>query len=113
VAGASGRSADISVGDCGDPALQSSKPPPKSGSVPLFDETELAVRITPDRSLADFFVQGGRWSGTVAWKSKTPRAAGDSQVSLWASTAGVKADLAVHAMGCGWENPSYTEHPTM
>ena len=39
-------------------------PGPKSGGgFPLFDETEVTVRVTPDRSVADFFVQGGRAVG--------------------------------------------------
>ena len=33
----------------------------------LFDEDSVTVRITPDRSVADFFVQGGRWSATTSW----------------------------------------------
>ena len=44
--------------------------PAKGGgrSVELFDgEAAVTVRIMPDRSLADFFVQGGRFAGTVAW----------------------------------------------
>lgn len=79
----------------------------------LTDESELKVRILPDRSLADFFVHGGRWSGTHAWASKTPRAAGDSTVSVWSKADGVKADVDVWAMSCGWLNPSYTENPTL
>ena len=27
--------------------------------------------------------------------------------------AGIKADIDVYGMGCGWLNPSYTEHPTI
>ena len=36
-------------------------------TVPLFDEKTVTVRITPDRSLADFFVQGGRWATHPRW----------------------------------------------
>ena len=84
-------------------------------SFPLFDdESELKLRILPDRSLADFFVQGGRWSGTISWQARGPRAAGDSTVAVWSnSTSEVKADIDVFGMGCGWVDPSYTEHPTM
>ena len=64
-------------------------------------------------SLADFFVQGGRFSGTLAWKAKAPRAAGDSAVLLWSKTAGVTADVDVYGMGCGWLDPSYTDKPTI
>lgn len=109
--GTTGRVADVTVGSCGSTMFNSvvSKEIP----IPLFDESELTVRITPDRSVADFFVQSGRWSGTLAWQSTIPRAADDSQVTLWTSTAGVKADIDVYGMGCGWVNPSYTEHPDM
>jgi len=55
--GTQGRRAAVALGPCGD------QRPKSSGSVPLFDETALTVRITPDRSVADFFVQGGRFSG--------------------------------------------------
>lgn len=84
-----------------------------NNTIPLFDETEVSVRVLPDRSLADFFVQGGRWSGTVAWLEKSPRLAVDSGVQVWSSTAGVTADVEVFSMGCGWANPSYTDNPTM
>ena len=86
--------------------------PAPSTAVPLFDETKLEVRIMPDRSLADFFVQGGQVAGTMAWQGKEPRAAGDSQVTVYASAA-VKADIDVWSMGCGWLTPSYTENPTL
>lgn len=78
----------------------------------LSGETSVTVRILPDRSIADFFVQGGRWAGSVAWVAGTPRAPKASQVSLFGS-AGVTADVEVYGMGCGWANPSYTPHPTM
>ena len=74
----------------------------------------ISLRLLPDRSVADVFVQGGRWAGTVAWLGKDPRAPGDSTVALWANaTATVVADVDVWAMGCGWADPSYTENPTM
>ena len=58
--------------------------PTSNASMPLFaDESTVTVRILPDRSVADFFVQGGRWSGTVAWVSKSPRKAANSQVWHW------------------------------
>ena len=83
-------------------------------TIPLFDdEREISVRILPDRSVADFFVNGGRYSGTVSWVSPAPRAAAASQVTVFSNTAGVTADIDVYGMGCGWENPSYTAHPTM
>ena len=100
--------------------------PPKPGAAPaadidggaktvalLDDEDVVSVRILPDRSVVDFFVQGGRWSGTQSWISGAPRAADASQVSVWSGSAGVTADVEVHGMGCGWESPSYTDSPTM
>jgi hypothetical protein len=106
--GTPGRTAKVVVGPCSSTSVQG-----KSTDMPLFDEDKVAVRITPDRSLADFFVQGGRVSGTLAWQSKTPRAAGDSLVTVWSTTAGVTADIDVYGMGCGWVNPSYTENPSL
>ena len=80
---------------------------------PLFNDENVTLRILPDRSVVDFFVQGGRWSGTQSWISGTPRIAEASQVTVFTDTAGVNASIDVHGMGCGWEFPSYTEHPTM
>lgn len=71
----------------------------------------MTLRITPDRSVADFFVNGGRWSGTSSWLGKAPRAAADSVIFVFG--AGVKADIDVWGMGCGWVFPSYTANPTM
>lgn len=88
-------------------------PPAKSGAVPLFGATEINVRITPDRSVADFFVAGGRWSGTLSWLAKEPRAATASTVSVWSDKSDVTADIDVFGMGCGWLTPSYTESPTI
>lgn len=102
------RIATVVAGECGATAKYHGGP-----QIPLFDEETVTVRITPDRSLADFFVQGGRWAGTVAWMSKLPRKAEESAVVLWSNTAGVTADVDVYGMGCGWLFPSYTENPTI
>lgn len=75
-------------------------------------EDIVSVRILADRSVVDFFVQGGRWAGTVSWLSGYPRAPEASQVSVWSTTA-TTVDIDVHSMGCGWEYPSYTDTPTM
>mmetsp|Transcript_18496 Transcript_18496/g.54844 ORF Transcript_18496/g.54844 Transcript_18496/m.54844 type:complete len:499 (-) Transcript_18496:31-1527(-) len=77
------------------------------------DENEITVRILPDRSVADFFVQGGRFSATEGWIEAAPRKPEDSNVIVWADTPAVGAKIEVHAMGCGWLNPSYTENPTL
>lgn len=82
-------------------------------AVSLYGSKTVSVRITPDRSVADFFVEGGRWSGTEAWPLPAARKAADSRVALWTSTAGVTADVDVYQMGCGWANPSYTTTPTL
>jgi hypothetical protein len=73
----------------------------------------ITVRILPDRSVADFFAQGGQVSGTVAWPQKAPRAAGDSQISVSSSGSGVTADIDVWGMGCGWLTPSFTDSPNL
>ena len=82
---------------------------------PLLGDAAVTLRILADRSVADFFVQGGRWAGTSTWPPKeAPRGAGDSSVVVWAQEgAGTTADVDVWGMGCGWVDPSYTEHPTM
>jgi len=78
------------------------------------DEAELAVRVLPDRSVADWFVQGGRWAATNGWHpGPAPRKPEDSSVMLWSSTEGVSAQVDVVGMGCGWMNPSFTYDPTM
>lgn len=102
------RIATVVAGECSATAKYQGGP-----QIPLFDEETVTVRITPDRSLADFFVQGGRWAGTVAWMSKLPRKAEESAVVLWSNTAGVTADVDVYGMGCGWLFPSYTDNPTI
>ena len=85
-----------------------------SETMQLFDdETELTVRVLPDRSVADWFVQGGRWAATNGWQGTEPRQPQDSSVMLWASAAGVSAQVDVYGMGCGWLNPSFTDHPTL
>ena len=85
-----------------------------ASSMKLFaDETELSVRVLPDRSVADWFVQGGRWAATDGWPGKEPRQPEDSSVLLWSKVAGVSAQVDVYGMGCGWLNPSYTDHPTL
>jgi hypothetical protein len=85
----------------------------KSTGNPVMVDSKLTVRVLADRSLADFFVQHGQWSGSVAWLAKAPRAAGDSTVSVWSQTPGITANIDVYGMGCGWETPSWTDHPTM
>jgi Glycosyl hydrolases family 32 N-terminal domain/PAN domain len=82
-------------------------------SVPLLDDSTVSLRVLPDRSVADVFVQGGRWAGTVAWLDKAPRAPADSTVTVWSSKIGVSADIDVYSMGCGWVDPSYTDTPTL
>ena len=85
------------------------------GAVALRADGSLTVRILPDRSVADFFVNGGAWAATQAWVDKGARAPGESSVLVWgnAAAAGVTADIDAWGMGCGWADPSYTEHPTM
>jgi hypothetical protein len=78
----------------------------------LEGEDIVSVRILPDRSVVDYFVQGGRWAGTTSWISGYPRTSEASQVSMW-STSATTADIDVHSMGCGWEYPSYTDSPTL
>lgn len=73
----------------------------------------IMVRILPDRSVADFFVQGGQVAGTVAWPQKAPRAASDSQITVSSSGSGVTADIDVWQMGCGWLTPSFTDSPNL
>ena len=108
-------SVSVQVGSCAD-AMRGFPEGPAGASFALrAGATSVTVRILPDRSVADFFVAGGRWSGTVAWLAKEPRGAADSTVSLFAAagSAGVVADVDVWSMGCGWADPSYTDNPTM
>ena len=77
------------------------------------DEDELEVRILADRSVADIFIQGGRWAATQGWQHTAPRKPADSNVMVWSGSSGVSAQVDVHAMGCGWLNPSYTDKPTL
>jgi len=97
---------------CGNPG-PGPKPGPPKGTVPLFTDSAVTVRILPDRSLADFFVQDGRFAATEAWPMAAPRLAADSQVELYATTPGITVDATVWQMGCGWLTPSYTEHPNL
>ena len=66
----------------------------------LATETTVDVRVLVDRSIAEFFVQGGR-------AAKTERGypgQGEATVILGASFAGaVTESFEVHDMGCGWE----------
>ena len=64
-------------------------------------------------TIADFFVAGGRWAGTMAWPLSTPRAPDDSQVSVWSAAAGIKVDIDAWSMGCGWLDPSWTDSPSL
>merc|ERR1711907_570242 len=41
----------------------------QSETTQLFDEPEVTVRVLSDRSVADWFVQGGRWAATEGWQS--------------------------------------------
>jgi hypothetical protein len=112
-----GHTATVAVGHCGDANIQTTssdhKPIPSNAVTVHAEDGGITLRMMPDRSLADFFVQGGQWAGTSAWTSKTPRAAADSEISVWASGTAIKADIDVWSMGCGWLNPSYTDSPTI
>lgn len=83
------------------------------GDVALLDESEVTVRVLADRSVADWFVQGGRWAASDGWQATDPRMPADSNVMVWAGASGVRAQVDVYKMGCGWLNPSYTENPTL
>ena len=112
-AGVTGAASDsVDVTDAGKSTLDAGK---LASNIQIFeDETELTVRVLPDRSVADWFVQGGRWAATDGWQGTEPRKPEDSNVMLWSSAAGVvSAQVDVYGMGCGWLNPSYTEHPTL
>jgi hypothetical protein len=82
--------------------------------VQLFDdESEITVRVLPDRSVADWFVQGGRWAASDGWQSADARQPADTSVMLWSSASGVSAQIDVWSMSCGWLNPSYTDSPSL
>lgn len=83
------------------------------GITQLFDDTELTVRVLADRSVADWFVQGGRWAASDGWQAPKPRLPADSNVLLWSGDATISAQVNVYELGCGWLNPSYTENPTL
>ena len=106
--------ANIAAGACPVPhtaaaleALSAAQP------IQLFDEAEVTVRVLADRSVADWFVQGGRWAATSAWPGSTPRQPADSSIIVWSSAPRVTAQVDVYGMGCGWLNPAYTENPTL
>jgi len=105
-----GRVASVKSGAC-----QVGSPHEGGGDVQLFDdESELTVRVLADRSVVDWFVQGGRWAGSNGWDPRDPpRKAEDSNVMVWSSASGVNAQVDSYQMGCGWLNPSYTENPTL
>lgn len=107
---------DVRVGSCAEAAAGALRGPPV-GTLRLRGGSAaptLTLRVLADRSVADFFAEGGRWAGTVSWPtSHAPRNPGDSAVLAWATTPGVVADIDVAAMGCGWVTPSYTDSPTM
>ena len=109
---------NVQVGKCSDALNGFPASAGEATSFPMLRpgaDSSVTVRILADRSVADVFVEAGRWSGTVAWQTAAPRRAGDSTVSLFAAagSTGVSADIDVWSMGCGWVDPSYTEHPTM
>jgi hypothetical protein len=101
--------ASIASGICNGPGMVNA-----GATITIFaEEDELSVRILADRSVADIFVQGGRWAATQGWQHTAPRRPADSYVMVWSNSAGVSAQVDVHAMGCGWLNPSYTDNPTL
>jgi hypothetical protein len=115
-----GGKAATTYGECGAStpgaaaAVDDVEQAPPASQFKIHDSADgIMVRILPDRSVADFFVQGGQAAATVAWPQKAPRAAGDSQVSVSSSGSGVTADIDVWKMTCGWTTPSYTDSPTM
>jgi hypothetical protein len=77
------------------------------------DNSTLTLRVFSDRSVADIFLQAGRWAGTISWLDAEPRAADASTVALWSSQPGVTADIDVWRMGCGWVDPSWTDAPSL
>ena len=107
-------SVSVRVGSCAEVAQGRGALRGGAHSFPMLPgESSLSLRVFPDRSVADFFVQGGRWSGTMTWLDAAPRAANDSLVVLWATNSSVAADVDVWSMGCGWLTPSYTDTPTL
>ena len=71
----------------------------------------LRCRSSLTRRLA--LLWSARWAATQGWHGTAPRKPADSNVMVWSGSSGVSAEVDVHAMGCGWLNPSYTENPTM
>eukprot|EP01052_Picozoa_sp_SAG31_P034566 SAG31_NODE_4058_length_3630_cov_2.188332_3_plen_141_part_00 len=106
--------AAATFGNCGtEDEVQVEEAAPASQFKIFSDAEGITVRITPDRSLADWFVNGGQVAATSSWLSKVPRAAADSAVSVSSSGSGVTADIEVWGMGCGWLTPSYTDNPSI
>ena len=64
----------------------------------LRTETSLQVRVLVDRSVAEFFVAGGRAARAMRWYP----AVGDSGAAITAWQAGATAVVEAHEMGCGW-----------
>lgn len=71
----------------------------------LAAEATLDVRALVDRSVAEFFVAGGR-----AVFTETVETYADTYISL-ASSTGASASVAVFSMGCGWNATSYNDRP--
>jgi len=105
----------VRLGSCSQSVSSTTTPnTSKVSYVRINDDNTVNVRILPDRSVADFFINNGRWAGTQAWVDKNPRNATDSSVLLWASdNSGILADIEAYSMSCGWIDPSYTDTPTL
>lgn len=116
-AGNNASQARISSGPCNIPGHNTHTASEESlgdSVMELFqDEGFITVRVLPDRSVADWFVQGGRWAATDGWQSSDARKAEESNVLLWSSASSVSAKVDVYGMGCGWLNPSYTDKPSL
>ena len=57
----------------------------------LFDENEVTVRVLADRSVADWFVQGGRWAATSASSGAPRQPAATVVATRWTTTAAIAA----------------------
>lgn len=106
----------VTVGTCAEVSSGAGR----VSSITLLEgESSLSLRMLPDRSVTDFFVQNGRWAGAISWPAsgtvQVARRPEDSSVLAWAASgdAPISADIAVLSMGCGWVDPSYTDNPTM
>jgi hypothetical protein len=105
-------SVQVRVGACNETSLLSFSD--NVSTVRINADGTVNVRILPDRSVADFFVNAGRWAGTQSWVEKMARNATDSTILLWgASGSGIQANVDVYSMDCGWVDPSYTDSPTL